>query len=388
MEFSLPRDEFYKYLNAVSAPALSGSGKLKPIFSNALLDLTEDGLRIVCLDNESEMSCLIPISVINVKEFGSITASAAKLLEICKSDSGKSTSTDLNFKWDPSASRLEIMRGKGKYSLNVMPAENFPESRGFDPIGSFQIAAEDLKEIIKTTSFAMANNDVRAFLNGTYFELNGRELNAVTSDSHRIAHTAYFDIEDSGDDDRKISIIVPKRGVSEITALIDKKLGKDQSEKVKVEVGKGLIRFFVGDIVYVTKLIDGQFPQYKKLFPAENSLTGSFVIDREELLSLIKNVSFLSDSGNNWLQINLSAGLLKLSCDSATHEQADYESDNVEYSGDPAELTVNHNFLTQVLSHMSCPKMLIKFNERALQLDAKEDSNYRSIQNLIMLIKR
>ena len=250
MKFSLNREFLLKPLLLVSG-AVERKSTL-PILSNVLLEVSGQSLTLTATDLELEMVAYADID--NQGEDGKITIPARKLLDICKSLPENSL---LIFESTDDA--IKLSTGRSKYSLSTLPATDFPNIEEWRGDVEFQLSKSELLRLIESTHFSMANQDVRYYLNGMSIETENNEIRSVATDGHRLA------ICKIANDSLSLparQVIVPRKAILEIIRLLD-----PVDEEIQVFLGSNHIRIIDTEFSFTSKLVDGRFPDYRRVLP-------------------------------------------------------------------------------------------------------------------------
>jgi DNA polymerase-3 subunit beta len=302
-----------------------------PALSNVLLRATENSLALTATDLEIELISQIDMVV---DEPGEITVPARKLLDICKSLPNEAL---INFM--VSDSKAVIKSGRSRFSLVTLPANDFPALETINSIYEFEIAQNTLHDIIDKTAFAMAQQDVRYYLNGLMLEVSANYLRAVATDGHRLA---YGEKETSADIADIKQVILPRKGVLELVRLLS-----DSDDKVKVILGSNHLQVEFNALRLTSKLIDGRFPDYNRVMPTDGN--NIFTADRDQLRQALIRASILSNEKYRGIRLILNKNLLKLQAQNPDQEEADIELEVV-YAGDDIEIGFNVNYMLDVLN--------------------------------------
>lgn len=301
-----------------------------PALSNVLIRATENSLALTATDLEIELISQIDMVV---DEPGEITVPARKLLDICKSLPNEAL---INFM--VSDSKALIKSGRSRFSLVTLPANDFPALEAINSIYEFKIAQNTLHDIIDRTAFAMAQQDVRYYLNGLMLEVSANYLRAVATDGHRLA---YCEKETSADIADIKQVILPRKGVLELVRLLS-----DSEDKVKVVLGSNHLQVEVNTLRLTSKLIDGRFPDYNRVMPTDGN--NIVTADRDQLRQALIRASILSNEKYRGIRLILQKNLLKLQAQNPDQEEADIELEVV-YTGDDIEIGFNVNYMLDVL---------------------------------------
>jgi len=305
-----------------------------PALANVLIKSDDNQLSLTATDLEIELVSKIQLIV---DETGDITLPAKKLLDICKALPNE---TEINI--DVSGEKAIIKSGRSRFTLATLPASDFPALDEITSVFEFSLPQKVLKELIEKTAFAMAQQDVRYYLNGLMMEVASGIIRTVATDGHRLA---YCEKVIDGDLADSKQVIIPRKGVAELQRLLS-----DSDEPVKVVLGNNHIQCELPDQRFTSKLIDGRFPDYKRVMPGEEG--NVFTADKEDLKSALIRASILSNEKYRGIRVMINSNLLKLQAQNPDQEEADVEVE-VDYSGDPLEIGFNVTYMLDVLNTSS-----------------------------------
>tara|TARA_A200000113_G_scaffold224939_1_gene244228 strand:- start:5444 stop:6547 length:1104 start_codon:yes stop_codon:yes gene_type:complete len=341
MDFYITKEEVVKSIN----PTLGVVEKRQtlPILSNVLLEVDESSLKLTANDLESEISTTSTIS--NFKSGGKTTAPARKLSDLCRL---MPDLAEIHFFLD--GDNLKIETESGKYNLSTLPSEDFPVFETEDTQSQINISSQNLKNLITKTSFAMGNQDWRHYLNGLYMMIDDKVITTVATDAHRLAMATSSLNEASSE---STSGIVPRKSINEIGKLVG-----DESENVVIQLGQTSIAANVSGTTFVSKLIEGKFPDYEQVIPSgESSL---LVVDRKNFSESLSRVSVLSSEKYKGVRIITKKNSLNISANNPEKEQGE-ENLPCEYQGEEIDIAFNVNYLQEVLSTIDSEKIEINF---------------------------
>ncbi len=309
--------------------------QLFPILSNIMIHLDENILYIVSTDMEIEIKFCI-----NVEGGGKserITVPARKLLDICRTFDDRSS---INIK--TYGSKAEICSGKSRYILLTLPPNDYPSIDTGVSLISFTIKSRLIKELIKRTQFAIAQQDIRYYLNGMLIHIRNGYIKAVATDGHRLAVSEFYFDELQ---DLDFQVIVPRKSVIEI----EKALSLNDSI-VKVDLSGGHIKFSDADVVFTTKLIDGKFPEYQKIISQEMSYYA--VVCKSKLIQVISRASILTNDKNKGVRLTFSNNNLVVLASNTEQEEAEEQVD-INYTGPTICIGFNYQYLLSALDVIS-----------------------------------
>ena len=341
MDFYITKEEVVKSINLTLG--VVEKRQTLPILSNVLFEVDESSLKLTATDLESEISTKSTIS--NFKSGGKITAPARKLSDLCRL---MPDLAEIRFYLD--GDNLKIETESGKYNLSTLPSEDFPVFDTEDTQSQINISSQNLKNLITKTSFAMGNQDWRHYLNGLYMMIDDKVITTVATDAHRLAMATSILNEASSE---SISGIVPRKSINEIGKLV-----ADESENVVIQLGQTSIAANVSGTTFVSKLIEGKFPDYEQVIPSgESSL---LVVDRKNFSESLSRVSVLSSEKYKGVRIITKKDSLNISANNPEMEQGE-ENLSCEYQGEEIDIAFNVNYLQEILSTIDSEKIEINF---------------------------
>ena len=334
------------------APLQSVSGIVEkrhtlPILSNVLLEKKADKLTLLATDIEIQITTSTDAD--SGSGDGSVTVGARKLQDILRSlpDSAE-VSLNLEDK------RLQVKAGKSRFTLQTLPAEDFPRMALSDgELKSFTVTQKQFRQLLGQTQFSMAAQDVRYYLNGLLLLVDGNELRAVATDGHRLAY-ASMPLEGEATSPRQ-ELILPRKTVLELSRLL-----ADNDEPLQIELAANQIRFKFGQISLVSKLIDGKFPDYERVIPA--TLKNIVTLNRAALLQSMVRAAILTNEKFRGVRLVLAPGSMKIMAANAEQEEAQEEIE-VDYNGDSIDVGFNVGYLLDVLNNSSVEAVEWGFND-------------------------
>lgn len=315
-----------------------------PILGNLLLEADHDRLRLVGTDVEVEIRSECGAQV---AQPGEVTVPARKLTDICKS---LPEGADLAFR--VTNERCTVMSGRSRFVLGVLPAADFP--RADEELGGvrLEVAERFLKRLLDKTAFAMAQQDVRYYLNGLLFELEASGVIAVATDGHRLAKLQSEAVLDIGD---PIQVILPSKTVLELKRQLE-----PSDAPVVLTVADKSIRVEVGGTRVTSKLIDGRYPDYERAIP--KALNKEASADKESLRHALSRTAILSNEKYRGLRLSFSEGVLRLQAHNPEQEQAEEEIE-LEYAGEETAIGFNVGYLMDVLGAIEERRVSVQFQD-------------------------
>ncbi|TCT02338.1 DNA polymerase III subunit beta [Paralcaligenes ureilyticus] len=326
------RDALLKPLSTVAG--IVERRNTMPILANILLRKEGNKVAFIATDLEVQITTHAEFGVGPENE--SITVAARKLLDILRAlpESG-------DIKLGLASAKLSVQSGKSRFALQTLSAAEFPtlsQPEKWDV--SFSLPQKTLKHLFNMVHFAMAQQDIRYYLNGLLFVFEPGCVRAVATDGHRLAHssTAVDGIE------AKQDVIVPRKTVLEMQRLLS-----ESDDLVTVDVAPGQIRFRFGDIELVSKLVEGKFPDFTRVIP--NNYTRHFSVSREILQGSLQRAAILTTDKLKGVRVQLADNQLKISSSNAEQEEAQEEID-VDYAHEPLDVGFNVSYLLDVLANV------------------------------------
>ena len=342
MKFSIQREALLKPIQ-LTAGVVEKKQTL-PILSNILLNVDQQGLSVTATDLEVEMNVQTKI---DQGETGKITIPAKKFSDICRTLSDNSV---IDFTLDND--RAILKSGRSRFILTTLPADEFPNVDAISDAISFEVPQKKLKTLIDQTQFAMAQQDVRFYLNGLLFDVSDEILRTVATDGHRLALcelAAELNIKDNQ------QVIIPRKGVLELNRLLN-----DSEDPARVQIGSNHIRVETDEISFTSKLIDGRFPDYQRVVPQGGDKI--LLCDRTELHQAITRASILSNERYRSIRLVLSSGTIRVLANNPEHEEAEEEV-SVDYNGSQLEIGFNANYLIDAINAVKDQEVKITFSD-------------------------
>ncbi|WP_342607821.1 DNA polymerase III subunit beta [Vibrio tritonius] len=356
MKFTIERSHFIKSLQQVSG-TLGGRATL-PILGNLLLKVEDHQLSMTATDLEVELVSRVALE--GEFEAGAVTVPARKFLDICR---GLPDSAVITVVLE--GDRVQVHSGRSRFSLATLPAADFPNIEDWQSDIELTITQGDLRSLIEKTQFSMANQDVRYYLNGMLFEVDGNVLRSVATDGHRMAvSTTKFDANLA-----QSQLIVPRKGVLELVKLLDV-----PEQTVTLQIGSSNIRAEVNNFIFTSKLVDGRFPDYRRVLPQNTNKTLQASCD--ELRQAFSRAAILSNEKFRGVRVNLANNEMRITANNPEQEEAE-EMLDVSFSGEPIEIGFNVSYILDVLNTLRCENVRFSMsdaNASALVENVEDDS--------------
>ena len=305
-----------------------------PILANVLIRKTGSSLQFTTSDLEIQIRTTAELD----GDTGNFTTTvgARKLIDILRT-----MPSDQSVVLESSQNKVILKGGKSKFTLQTMPAEDFPvvqESPGFGPM--FSVPQKTLKDLLGQVSFAMAVHDIRYYLNGILFVAEGKQLSLVATDGHRLAYaSAMLDVEVP-----RQEVILPRKTVIEMQRLLS-----DAEGAIDMQFANNQAKFAFEGMEFVTKLVEGKFPDYNRVIPKNHK--NRITLGRLPLLATLQRTAILTSDKFKGVRLNIEPGTLRVASNNAEQEEAVDELD-IDYAGDNIEIGFNVTYLIDALSNM------------------------------------
>src|ERR1700691_5784181 len=337
MKLTAAREDFLTPLQSVIG--VVERRQTMPILANVLLSVREDRLSVTGSDLEVE---LVASRQVTGQQIGDVTIPGRKLLDIFRALPEK-TAVTLSAEGD----RVNIRAGRSRFALSSLPAAEFPVVDDINAQQTLTISQADLRKLIDKTHFAMAQQDVRYYLNGMLLETDGKTLRAVATDGHRLA---LCEAQLPAMARSAQQVIVPRKGVLELQRILS------PEGTVELAIGTNHVRAQIGEIRFTSKLIDGRFPEYGRVIPAN---PGKKVeADREALRAALQRTAILSNEKYRGIRLTARPDLLVIQAHNPEQEEAEDQVE-VAYKGDEVEIGFNVNYLLDALGAIETEKVEI-----------------------------
>lgn len=321
------------------------------VLSNVFVQVSQGKIVFIATDTDIEMRAEIDLDEQIDLIAGETTIPARKLLDICKNS--------------PEDSKIEVFQkesqvtlninGNSKYILSTLPANNFPIISDFKKGASTILKQQNLRRAINKTAFAMAHQDVRQYLNGVLIEVEDSRIRLVATDAHRLS---LCDLSIS-DKLPKTQILVPRKSILELARLLG------ENGDIELQIGDKHIRAIANNFTFTSRLIDGNFPNYRAVIPRDSlGVERNLVVaSREVLRTSLQRASILcNEKHNKGIKLLLSSNQVKLFASNTEQEEAE-EIIPVDYKGNDISIGFNVSYLLDVLSVLSSTDVEIKITD-------------------------
>lgn len=320
-----------------------------PILSNVLIEKKQNCLTLIATDLEIQISAQILLDD-SEQEF-SVTTSARKLQDICRAFDEETTLT-----LDREEAKIQVKAGKSKFNLQTLPAEDFPRINVIgNDANTINISQGSLKMLLDRVQYAMAQQDIRYYLNGLLLITDADGIKMVATDGHRLALVMQNNTDIRKEDTIHQEVILPRKSVIELVKLLD-----DSEEPISIKIGQNQVRFTFSNIVMVSKIVEGKFPDYTKVVP--NNYQNHITINRSLLLHALQRVSILSNEKFSGVRLVLTQNSLRILCNNNEQEEAQEELE-IDYEGLPLDIGFNVRYLLDVLNNLDDEKIVCSFGD-------------------------
>jgi len=346
MRLTIQREAFLKPLRLVAGVVERKHTQAAPILMNVLIEVNEKSFTLTTTDQEVELVASGVVEDAKVEK-GSVTVPVRKLMDICKTlPEGE------NLSLVEEAGRVILRAGRSRFTLSTLPVADFPSS---DPhVGDFEflIPQKKLKTLLEKTCFAMAEQDVRYYLNGLLLEVKNNHIYGVAADGHRLA---FGKVALPLEKKELVRVIVPRKGILELQRLMD-----EGDPDLKIILGKNHIRVMTPDAQLTSKLLDGRFPDYERLVLVDGDKV--FEGQREVLKESFQRAASLFNDKFKGVHLKLVKGWLKILAKNT--EQDEVEEDlEIDYQGNELEIGFNIKYLIDFLNVIQSDRVRFTFSD-------------------------
>jgi len=359
MKFKISRSNFFKTLSHLQG--IVDKKNSLPILSNILIEAKDNQLTLSSTD--MDISIIEKIDC-KITEAGATTINSQILYDIVRKIDDNSEIEIIS-----NNGKLLTLRSNGsRFSLACLPKEDYPiieqDNSGFD----INLNSKILFKLIDKTKFAISNEETRYFLNGLYFNItsenNQNIVTLVGTDGHRLAK---FSHEIDGQIDQVSGVIIPKKTIYELSKLLS-----EIDTEVYISISSNKITFVIADIIFISKLIDGSFPDYKRVIPKDNK--NILKINRDKLLSAVDRVSTIANEKSPVIKFKLFQNILNLN--TINNESSTASEDlNINYEDDEIEIGFNSKYIMDIVNNLEDIEISVLLKDSTSPIIAKENSN-------------
>jgi DNA polymerase III subunit beta len=356
------RDDVLKPLQAVSG--IVEKRHTLPILSNVLFERVGERLHLLATDLEIQVSTSFESPQKGADNY-LVTVSARKLLDILRA-----LPEQAEISLEAQNNRMQVRSGRSRFNLQTLPAEDFPKLvQTPGAAAKITLTQKALKALLLLVQYAMAQQDIRYYLNGMLLMLDADVFKAVATDGHRLAY-ASMKLQQKTEPQE---VIMPRKAVQELIKLLN-----DNEDEVAIELTPSQIKFKLGDVELVTKVVDGKFPDYTRVIPT--NYKKSFEIERNTLQQALQRVAILSNEKFRGVRWTLTEGQLRIACTNTEQEEA-FEELEIVYKGEALDIGFNVSYLLDVLSNVASEKVTCSFGDAnsSVLITIAEDSDFRYV---------
>jgi len=358
MKLNITREEILTPLQIISG--VVERKQTMPVLSNFLIEAEPGRLSITGTNMEVELVCTLNQAFVEIA--GSTTLPARKLVDICRS-----LPTDASIEFSLEGDKMHLRSGKSHFTLATLPSEQFPNTEKYEHDLAVSFSQRDFKKMLDATTFAMAQQDVRYYLNGMLFELGNKYVRLVATDGHRLALSS---LDTDLERETEKQVIVPRKGIIELGRLLS-----DTDDEIVLSIGDSHIFSQIGNYKFTSKLIDGKFPDYNRVIPKGGDKV--LVANRTELKDMFTRASILSHENIRGIQLHITSNQLQVFANNPEHEQAE-DCLDVNYEFDDLQIGFNVSYLIDVMNVLENDTVKFTFlnaNSSALVESSNEDGS-------------
>ncbi len=334
-----------------------------PILSNVLIEQKENVLSILASDTEIQIRANVARSQPG-NDFA-ITVSARKILDICRA-----LTSDASLKLESIDHQLQIRAQKSRFSLQTLPADDFPVINPPEQANSsFELSQTDLRKLILRVHYAMAQQDIRYYLNGMLLVLDQNQITVVATDGHRLC-LATMDVAQNFEHQE---VIIPRKTVNELIKMLT-----SEDDTVRIHLYANQIGFEIGSVELISKVIDGKFPDYHRVIPTSHQ--NLLAISRTTLQLSLQRAAILSNEKFRGVRLVLSLNEIKVICNNNEQEEAQEEIE-VDYRGDALDIGFNVSYLLDALNQLDSEVVECHFGDASssMLMTIPNDPGYKYV---------
>lgn len=368
MQFTVSKQKFVQLIQPLTS--ICDRKLTMPILGNVLISVENSRLSLIASDLEIELAVNMPLE--GEVTPGDTTAPGRKLYEICRC---LPDNADVTLKLEED--RLVIRSGRSRFVLSTLPATDFPTIQSISPKIDAVVNQSTLRHLIESVQFAMANQDVRYYLNGLLFEGDESNLRVIATDGHRLAVSTVNHSPLKPTD--ALHLIFPRKAVNELLRMLSDKA----DETIRFQMGDNHVRLETEQFVFITKLIEGRFPDYKRVLPQGGDKV--ITIDRDTLKQGLSRVAILSSEKHRGIRMQLEPGTLRILANNPDHEHAEEELE-LAYEGEAFEIGFNASYLIDVLGTVPAGQVKLIMQDATCSALIQSDNNNERFENLYVVM--
>jgi DNA polymerase-3 subunit beta len=338
----IARDALLRPLQAVSG--IVERRHTLPILANVLIEQKDGQLHVTATDLEMQITA---VSELAGKDGQATTVGARKLQDLLRA-----LPDDSALNVDVSGSKMTVRAGRSRFNLQTLPAADYPRiSLGTEQLQTLSLPQRDFRALLRLAEFAMAQQDIRYYLNGMLLVCDAGTLQAVATDGHRLS---WASLAVGGTFSRQ-EVILPRKTVLELAKLLE-----DVDDPVTIDILANQARFRFGKVELVSKVVDGKFPDYNRVIPSGH--TKQIELSRTELLAALQRAAILSNEKFRGVRLVLGDGTLRIICTNSEQEEAEEELE-VPYQGDGLDIGFNITYLLDALQNLASDRVRFAFGD-------------------------
>ena len=359
MKFQISKNKIFKSISHLQG--IVDKKNTLPVLSNILIEAKNNTLTLSSTDMDIS---IIEKLQCNVLEVGATTINSQIFYDIVRKLDDNS-----DIEMISNDGNLLTLRASGsRFSLACLPKEDFPIIDQKNEGTSIKINSKILLKLIDKTKFAISNEETRYFLNGLYFNIQlenkKTSVTLVGTDGHRLAK---FSHEIDQDIEQVSGVIIPKKTIYELSKLLS-----EIDEDIEIIISSNKIIFFIDNLIFISKLIDGTFPDYKRVIPENNH--NLLEVNREKLLAAVDRVSTIANEKSPVIKLKLLKDIINLN--TANNENSTATEDiNLTYSGDEFEIGFNSKYIMDIVNNLEDEIISINLKDSSGPITAKEKSH-------------
>ncbi|KAF0145367.1 MAG: DNA polymerase III subunit beta [Nitrospirae bacterium] len=355
MKLSVSKEELQEKLSNIQN--IVEKRNTMPVLSHFLLDAGKKKSYIIATDLETAIKEPLDIKV---EKEGKLCIPARKMFEIVREVDGDITMESEDGQW------LKVRAGMSKFKLACLSAAEFPAWPGMENVEEMQMDTKNLVEMIEKSLYAAGESDTRYTLNGLLFHARqgSGEINVIGTDGHRLACISRK-IDTPLKEEKKV--IVPRKAAAEVRKFLDRDI-----DKLTIVIGKSHVMFKIEDVQFLTRLIEGTYPNYEQVIPSGNEK--KIVINKEAFVKALRRVSVMSREKSNAIKADFADGSLAVSASNPDLGEAKDEV-KIEYKGEPLSLGFNAKYLLDALNAMSGDRIVFELQDPLSPTLLKEEGN-------------
>jgi DNA polymerase III subunit beta len=335
-----------------------------PILSNVLVQAEGGRIKLTATDLDIE---IIETLAADVKREGAVTVPAHMLHDIVRK---LPDGAQLELDYASDQGKVQVTAGKSRFALMALPASDFPDLARGEFGSSFNVPAQDLKQLIEKVRFAISTEETRYYLNGIYLHASpeGGMLRAVATDGHRLAQSQLPQPEGAAN---MPGVIVPRKTVLEVAKLLE---GEDGEVTVSMSASK--MQFAFGNLILTSKLIDGTFPDYERVIPRNNDKILN--VDRKSFAEAVDRVSTISFEKSRAVKLSIDQGRIALAVNNPDSGSAEEELP-ADYGATPVEIGFNARYLLDIAGQIGGEQMIFELNDSGSPAVIRDTSDAKSL---------